>query len=75
MNKQSKAAVEKCKYCDGESIWYGVAPHKHDMTLTGSIIGSTVILPKEQWDNNFIEDPECEGCGNWFCKHCNPIPK
>jgi hypothetical protein len=25
--------------------WYGLGPHRHDMTITGSIIGSTVHLP------------------------------
>lgn len=61
----------QCLACEGQGTWYGVAPHKHDMEKTGSIIGSTVIIPKEEWPNNFREDPECEGCGTWFCEACN----
>ena len=28
-----------------EESWYGIAPHTHDLTLTGSFIGSTVLTP------------------------------
>lgn len=61
---------KKCELCEGVGHWYGVAPHRHDMDKTGSIIGSTVILPKEEWPKNFIPDPEDETCGTWFCESC-----
>ena len=28
-----------------EESWYGIAPHTHDLTRTGSFIGSTVMTP------------------------------
>lgn len=28
-----------------DDVWYGQAPHHHNMTLTGSFIGSTVFEP------------------------------
>ena len=28
-----------------QECWYGLAPHTHDLTLTGSFIGSTVMTP------------------------------
>ena len=28
-----------------QECWYGIAPHTHDLTLTGSFIGSTVMTP------------------------------
>ena len=28
-----------------QESWYGLAPHIHDLTLTGSFIGSTVMTP------------------------------
>ena len=33
-----------------EQTWYGLAPHHHDLTITGSVIGSTVFdaLPEEK---------------------------
>ncbi len=75
-----------CEFCDdgsGKSVYpyYGVAPHKHDTTRTGSIIGSTVIDPKESWPANFSPDYE-EGdditkpipglCGTYtHCQKCS----
>lgn len=70
-NKEPTAQAE-CKYCEGIGYWYGVAPHIHDMEATGSIIGSTKILPKKLFPSNFKEDPECEGCGTYSCTHCTP---
>lgn len=61
-----------CPRCEGIGIWYGVAPHRHDMQKTGSIIGSTVLLPKEEWPSNFRPDPEDPSCGTYFCDLCNP---
>lgn len=63
-----KTRIVPCEHCtDGNPDeseatcvypYFGVAPHKHDLTITGSIIGSTVINPKETWPANF--SPEYE---------------
>ena len=47
-----------CEHCDdgiGECIYpyYGMAPHKHN---GGSMIGSTIIIPPDQWPVNFKPD-------------------
>ena len=62
-----------CDHCnngDGDSVYpyYGLAPHKHDMTITGSVIGSTVVDKESNWPDNFSEDPEVKGCGTYT--HC-----
>lgn len=65
-----------CKYCtdeDGICMYpsYGVAPHRHDLKRTGSIIGSTVLLPKNKWPDNFVEDKDCPGLGTYtYCPEC-----
>lgn len=60
-----------CDYCTdgGESGFpiYGMAPHKH---VGESFIGSTVLLPNDEWPDNFVEDAECPGMGMWFCPEC-----
>ena len=61
-----------CEHCtdpDGYACLpqYGLAPHKH---VGASFIGSTVILPKDEWPDNFVEDAECPGMGTWFCPEC-----
>ena len=52
--------------------YFGVAPHRHDLTRTGSFVGSTVIEPRERWPANFTPDePDAEdggGCGVYT--HC-----
>jgi len=56
--------------------WYGLAPHHHDMSRTGSIIGSTVFdeLPTEHDSDGtiiikpglrFWPDIEAPGCGTY----------
>lgn len=73
MTQNPKSAGEKtCPRCQGIGIWYGVAPHRHDMQKTGSIIGSTVLLPKEEWPHNFRPDREDPSCGTYFCELCSP---
>jgi hypothetical protein len=37
------------KSMEGET-WYGLAPHHHDLSITGSIIGSTVFDPLPEPD-------------------------
>lgn len=64
-----------CPMCDdgdGGCVYpyYGVAPHFHDTDKSGWI-GSTVLLPKEEWGSNFREDPECHGSGTYMrCPAC-----
>lgn len=63
-----------CEYCDdggGVSAYpyYSVSPHTHD--LKNGIIGSTRLLPKDQWPKNFKADPEGEECGTYlYCPYC-----
>ena len=61
-----------CKQCGGNPTRYGLAPHTHNMQNTGSLIGSTELLPKEKWPHEFTPDPETGGRqGVWTCSHCN----
>ena len=54
-----------------QESWYGVAPHTHDLTLTGSFIGSTVMTPLPALTNGsvdlgwgwFTPDDESPGMG------------
>ena len=51
--------------------WYGLAPHTHDLTLTGSLIGSTVMTPLPALTNGgvdlgwawFVPDEDAPGMG------------
>lgn len=37
----------------------------------GPMVGSTRLLPKDRWGDNFREDPECPGQGVYMrCPHC-----
>ena len=54
--------------------YYGLAPHHHDESVTGSIIGSTVFdpLPEPEIDGSyrfgnrtFTPDPAAPGLGFW----------
>jgi hypothetical protein len=51
--------------------YYGLAPHKHDIKITGSIIGSTAIVDKSEYPDNFDEDPESPGAGVYSCPYNN----
>ncbi len=71
-----------CNTCDdgdGKCVfpYYGVAPHIHDMNGRETpddpmaIMGSTRLLPRDQWGSNFREDPEVPGCGVYMrCPEC-----
>ena len=69
----SAAIPDACEHCndgDGFSVfpYYGVAPHTH---AAGPMVGSTRLLPKDQWGDNFREDPECPGQGVYLrCPKC-----
>ena len=61
---------ENCDDGDGFCIfpYYGVAPHTHDHW---PVIGSTRVLPREQWEANFREDPDCPMQGTYLrCSKC-----
>ena len=54
--------------------YYGLAPHHHDLSITGTMIGSTVFdpLPEPNADGEyivgtmvFIPDPSAPGLGFW----------
>ena len=60
--------------------YYGLGPHHHDLSITGSIIGSTVLdpLPEPNADGEyiidnqvFIPDPDAPGLGIWEYR---PLP-
>ena len=38
-----------------QESWYGLAPHTHDLTLTGSFIGSTVMTPLPPLTNGSVD--------------------
>ncbi len=62
-----------CPMCtdpDGQPCMpqYGLAPHTHD--LADGWIGSTRLLPREQWPSNFRLEPGCDRLGIWWCGHC-----
>lgn len=78
----ARSMRECCDYCDdgdGHCVFpfYGVAPHTHDTTGHNSpadplaLFGSTRTLPRDQWGNNFSEDPESPGQGTYMrCPKC-----
>lgn len=58
----------------GDAGYYGLAPHHHDLSITGSLIGSTVFDPLPERDVNgdyridnriFTPDPTAPGLGFW----------
>lgn len=64
------------------SGYYGLAPHHHDLSITGSIIGSTVFDPLPARDANgdyivgnmiYTPDPSVKGGGLGFWSH-RPLP-
>lgn len=60
----------KCSHCGGDNDvypWYGCAPHAH---VGESMIGSTVILLRDDWPKNFVEEPGCKGMGWYWCPVC-----
>lgn len=71
--------AEQNSYGDGQA-WYGLAPHHHDLSITGSVIGSTVfdLLPEPNANGEYeIDDylfvpTEADGkAGLWSRK---PLP-
>ncbi len=68
--------AETCGCPEGIDSFYGLAPHHRDLSITGSLIGSTVLNPLPDPDNGeydlgwatFVMDPEAPGCGTYFPK-------
>lgn len=60
---------EMCTDPDGEECLpiYGMGPHRH---RPGPMIGSSEWLPRAEWPDNFVEDPDCPGFGTWYCPQC-----
>lgn len=63
-----------CKFCTDEEgyccfPYYGLAPHKHDLRKTGSLIGSTVFT-NEPLPENFEPDPDDPGGKIGTYTHC-----
>jgi hypothetical protein len=64
--------TDKCKNkeCDFYPH-YGMAPHNHDLKKTGSVIGSTVLISRDKWPDNFLPDEEVKGAqGAYYCPEC-----
>jgi hypothetical protein len=64
-----------CQYCtdpDGSPCYpmYGVGPHTCFYKIPGAKIGQSVPLPKEEWPENYQEDPDDPGMGTYWCQHC-----
>lgn len=63
----------ECDDGDGNCVYpyYGVAPHIHEQSHPADWLGSTRLLPKDKWGDNFREDQESPGQGVYMrCKHC-----
>ena len=50
--------------------WYGIAPHWHEPSSTGTFADSTRMLPRDQWPAHFHEDPDVPGMGTYRCPFC-----
>lgn len=64
-----------CAYCidpNGDPCYpsYGPAPHECFFRIPGATIGQSRILPREEWPDNFVQDPDVPECGTWYCPHC-----
>lgn len=65
---------KRCYHCndgDGNCVYpiYGTAPHTRD--LSNGWFGSTRLLPREQWGDNFRDDKEAPGQGVYLrCQEC-----
>jgi hypothetical protein len=65
-----------CKYCtdeDGQCCfpYYGLRPHTHDLSKTGSFLDSTVIDEEAPLPDNFEIDPEDSNAGTYtHCPKC-----
>ncbi len=71
--KSDKHCVN-CNDGDGVSVYpyYGVAPHECYFRKKGGFddnkVGESTLTPKEEWPDNFQEDPDVAGLGVYT--HC-----
>lgn len=74
--KKIDAVVHRGDPCYDIYPYYGVGPHVHegfDPEDPITIIGSTRMLPKEEWPDNYVDTDD--GAGMWYCpdKKCKAI--
>jgi hypothetical protein len=61
-----------CEFCtdpDGFACFpvYGVGPHKCFWKIPQAVIGESIPLPREEWPENYAEDPDHPGMGTYWC--------
>ena len=63
-------SCNNCIDSNGDQIYpyYGLAPHKHDYKDGEIILGSSTVLPKSDWPDNFEEEPGQIDMGTYT--HC-----
>lgn len=60
-----------CSATDCETFpSYGPVPHICYYKIPGATIGQSQILPREQWPDNILEDPDASGLCTVFCPSC-----
>ena len=78
MDQNDALCCAECDDGDGNCVfpYYGVAPHTHEAAYPAEWLGSTRLLPRDQWGGNFREDEDapghgtylrCGGCGGGAC--------
>jgi hypothetical protein len=51
--------------------YYGQALHRHFIDLSArGLAWSSCSVPRDQWPDNFVEDPESPGLGAYYCPTC-----
>ena len=77
--RRESVSCERCTDPDGMPCLphYGLAPHTHDSQQKDpgkfdidEWIGSTRFYPKDEWPDNFVEDPDSPNHGTWYCSFC-----
>jgi hypothetical protein len=65
---------ERCLDPDGIPCFpmYGIGPHTHVAQAGSDMkwIGTTQALPRDEWPENYREDPASPGEGVWWCPEC-----
>lgn len=64
-----------CEYCidpDGAPCFpmYGIGPRTHAGSGGNPLLGRTIMSPREDWPENYRENPNEPGFGVWWCPHC-----
>ena len=74
--KQNKDCCDYCNDGDGNCAYpvYGVQPHVCFYKKEGgfnNLLGTSDMLPKETWPDNYKPDPEGGNCGTYtHCLEC-----